>query len=197
MPVPVAHQKRTTLPFTEYTVDDAYFATTRLGFIDVPAPSAVEDSPHSNQAEARMVAHIVDAFRKLYVRNDMPFRAESEIGIIVPFRRQIAMVLSEMHRLGIEGCDDMTIDTVERYQGSQRNIIIYATTVTRSYEMELLSNTVEIEGAEVDRKLNVAMTRAKEQMFVVGCRTLLEKNALYRELIASSACTSMEELIQG
>ena len=125
----------------------------------------------------------------------MPFRAESEIGIIVPFRRQIAMVLSEMHRLGIEGCDDMTIDTVERYQGSQRNIIIYATTVTRSYEMELLSNTVEIGGAEVDRKLNVAMTRAKEQMFVVGCRTLLEKNALYRELIASSACTSMDELV--
>ena len=197
MPVPVAHQKRTTLPFTEYTVGDAYFATTRLGFIDVPAPSAVEDSPHSNQAEARMVAHIVDAFRKLYAINSMPFRAESEIGIIVPFRRQIAMVLSEMHRLGIEGCDDMTIDTVERYQGSQRNIIIYATTVTRSYEMELLSNTVEIEGAEVDRKLNVAMTRAKEQMFVVGCRTLLEKNALYRELIASSASTRMDELIQG
>ena len=84
----------------------------------------------------------------------------------------------------------MLIDTVERYQGSQKDIIIYGTTITRPYELEILSNLVEVEGKTIDRKLNVAVTRARKQLFIVGNRPLLSRNPLYSQLIK---LTSNEE----
>ena len=77
----------------------------------------------------------------------------------------------------------LLIDTVERYQGSQRDVIIYGTTITQSYELDMLSNIVTIASADVDRKLNVAITRARKQLFVLGNRQLLSQNALYKKLI--------------
>jgi superfamily I DNA and/or RNA helicase len=78
----------------------------------------------------------------------------------------------------------MLIDTVERYQGSQRDIIIYATTVSRPYELDLLSTLVRADdGTQVDRKLNVAVTRARLQFFLVGSRRLLMQSPLYAALI--------------
>jgi superfamily I DNA and/or RNA helicase len=35
----------------------------------------------------------------------------------------------------------------------------------------------------IDRKLNVAMTRAREQMLLLGNRQLLSRNAVFRKLI--------------
>jgi DNA replication ATP-dependent helicase Dna2 len=35
----------------------------------------------------------------------------------------------------------------------------------------------------IDRKLNVALTRAKKQLYIIGNEDLLKKNAIYRELI--------------
>ena len=72
---------------------------------------------------------------------------------------------------------------MERYQGSQRDVIIYGTTITQSYELDMLSNIVTIASADVDRKLNVAITRARKQLFVLGNRQLLSQNALYKKLI--------------
>jgi superfamily I DNA and/or RNA helicase len=81
---------------------------------------------------------------------------------------------------------ELVIDTVERYQGSQRDIIIYGTTITRLYELEILSNLTETSSGIVDRKLNVAITRARKQLFVLGNEKLLRKNALYAQLIKYS-----------
>jgi superfamily I DNA and/or RNA helicase len=75
------------------------------------------------------------------------------------------------------------IDTVERYQGSQRDIILYGTTIAQPYELSMLSSPVEVGGTLVDRKLNVAVTRARKQLFVFGNRNLLMQNPLYASLI--------------
>ena len=93
------------------------------------------------------------------------------------------MVRDALTSAGIDDADRMLIDTVERYQGSQKDIIIYGTTITRPYELDTLSNIVEQDGTLVDRKLNVAITRARLQLFIVGNRRLLMQNAVYRELI--------------
>jgi ATP-dependent exoDNAse (exonuclease V) beta subunit len=51
------------------------------------------------------------------------------------------------------------------------------------YQLDQLAATVEDEGQLIDRKLNVALTRAKKQLFVVGNPALLQHNALYRKMM--------------
>ena len=85
----------------------------------------------------------------------------------------------------------ITIDTVECYQGSQRDYIIFTTTISRPYQLDILSVCQQVGDTEVDRKLNVAITRARKQFYLVGNRDLLSRNALYDALICS--CKSLEK----
>ncbi|MEL6805883.1 MAG: AAA domain-containing protein, partial [Bacteroidota bacterium] len=73
-----------------------------------------------------------------------------------------------------------TIDTVERYQGGARRIILISLCVNDEFQ---LANLAQTDRDGIDRKLNVAMTRAREHLVVVGCKELLERSAHYKKLI--------------
>ena len=112
------------------------------------------------------------------------FNADTTLGVIVPFRAQIAEVRSSIARSGITALRGITIDTVERYQGSQRDYIICGLTVGRPWQMRLLtSGTFEEDGQPVDRKLNVALTRARLGLVVIGNPRLLAEAPAYRALM--------------
>ena len=142
-----------------------------------------ERQPKMNTKEAEVIADIVCKLLSLHHKNNIPFSLSENIGIIVPFRRQIATVRHALEKAGISEANSILIDTVERYQGSQKDIIIYGTTITRTYELDILSNLVEVEGKLIDRKLNVAITRARKQLFIIGNQPLLSCNPLYAKLI--------------
>ncbi|MGL5731733.1 MAG: hypothetical protein ACRCX5_11525, partial [Bacteroidales bacterium] len=61
--------------------------------------------------------------------------------------------------------------------------IIYSFCINRYYQFDFLCNTIEENGYLIDRKLNVAMTRARKQLFLVGNSKILRRNELYCELI--------------
>jgi superfamily I DNA and/or RNA helicase len=131
------------------------------------------------------VAQLVKATHTLCQKNGQPFNAARRIGIIVPFRNQISMISQDLEKLHLAGTEEITIDTVERYQGSQRDIIIYSTTVSQPYQLDILSVTTQADGQLIDRKLNVALTRARKQLFIVGNAHLLCQNEIYRKLVES------------
>ena len=139
--------------------------------------------PKANVLEARIIAQLVKGIVSLHEKNDQPFDAQRQLGIIVPFRRQIALVRVEIAKFLPDVAENLVIDTVERYQGSQRDIIIYGTTITQRYEIDVLSNLTETASGMVDRKLNVAITRARKQLFILGNEKLLRDNVLYAKLI--------------
>lgn len=184
MPVGLEHQTEE-LNYNIYnnvSEIETLVATKRMAFIDIPRPGIDEQTPKANRNEARMIAQLVSTIDHLYSVNSMPFSPSRHIGIIVPFRRQIAMVRTELAKIN-DAYTDIVIDTVERYQGSQRDIIIYGTTISNSYELDILSNITSLPSGDVDRKLNVAVTRARKQLFVLGNATLLYQNEIYKSLI--------------
>ncbi|MBQ8046806.1 MAG: DNA2/NAM7 family helicase [Prevotella sp.] len=156
----------------------------RLQFVNVePADSEAdtEAAAKSNLAEARVVARLV---ADVYAEYGSRFTAEKTVGVIVPYRNQIAVIRQELEKYGIEAVRNISIDTVERYQGSQRDVIVYSLTVTRRYQLDFLTaNTFEENNRQIDRKLNVALTRARQRMIMVGNEKTLLNNQLYADLI--------------
>jgi superfamily I DNA and/or RNA helicase len=79
---------------------------------------------------------------------------------------------------------DVSIDTVERYQGAQRDVIVYSFTVSHRYQLDFLTaSTISENGQTIDRKLNVAMTRARRQLIMTGRASLLSHVPLFKEII--------------
>ena len=155
-------------------------AITRLAFYpSEPEPAGA--SAKMNHSEARIPARLaLTIYQKEGAEN---FNTTRTLGIITPYRSQIALIKQEIARLNIPVLNEILIDTVERFQGSERDIIIYSFCVNYPYQLKFLSNLTEDNGILIDRKLNVAMTRARKQMFITGVPDLLELNPIYLSLI--------------
>ena len=107
------------------------------------------------------------------------------MGVIVPYRIEIGRIRHEIERLHIPELLDISIDTVERYQGSQRDVIIYDFAVDDDSQLQFLTATCFEDGGNIiDRKLNVAMTRARKQLLMTGKENILRRNAIFAALIA-------------
>jgi superfamily I DNA and/or RNA helicase len=95
------------------------------------------------------------------------------------------LIRRKIVQLGLPQLENISIDTVERYQGSQRDVIIYSTGVQDNDGLDFLTSNCFVEdGHTVDRKLNVAMTRARKQLIVTGNAPLLCRNEIFSALIA-------------
>ena len=173
-----------------------WLAGERVLFVDCPP---IDDGVNDkiNSAEATIVAKCLTDITALYEANGRQLTAD-EVGVIVPYRNQIAMVRSKLHECGLHHLADAAIDTVERYQGSQRDIIIYSFTVRHVGQLGFLSSSTYIEDEDgscepypVDRKLNVALTRAREQMVLVGNAPLLRRNHLFARLIEGTPVVTL------
>lgn len=148
-------------------------------------PSEVDkESPtgKSNRDEARIVA---DCAVSVWREFQESFDADSTLGIITPYRSQIALIKKELERTGIDDLLRISVDTVERYQGSERDVIIYSFCVNTSAQLMLLPNLTEENGAVIDRKLNVVLTRARKRIVITGNPDLLRKDEIYARLLDS------------
>ncbi len=155
----------------------------RVGFYpSVPEP--IGGSVKVNHSEAEIISKLV---YDIYMREciNESFDPITTLGIITPYRSQIALIRREIEKLNIPLLNDIAVDTVERFQGSERDIIIYSFCVSMPYQIRFLANIVNTDGVEVDRKLNVALTRARKQMIITGVADLLNLNPIYKRLIKS------------
>ena len=146
----------------------------RCFFHDVPTPVRTPTTVDKvNHEEASLIARLVSDIRTSH--------PDWSIGIIVPYRHQMAAVRRSLDT-PVPG---LMIDTVERFQGSQRDVIIYGFTVQRPYQLDFLTSQTftDTDGSPIDRKLNVALTRARQELHVVGSAALLKRNELFRDLI--------------
>lgn len=182
-PVPLPHQRATDLGYTLPSQDatDDLLKAHRLLFLASTNCQQPEVSDKVNISEAHIVADMIRRIHRFY---GQAFNPNKTVGVIVPYRNQIALIRKEIEQLGLPELEDISIDTVERYQGSQRDVIIYSFTIQRQYQLSFLaSNTFEESGHLIDRKLNVALTRARKQLILTGNPHTLAANPVFAELM--------------
>ena len=182
-PVPCPHQLETELSYTLPSEDalDDLLKEHRMIFL----PSKFCKEPNvSDKINANEAAIVVDLLRRIHRFYGERFDAKKTVGVIVPYRNQIAMVRKGIEKLGIPEMEKISIDTVERYQGSQRDVIIYSFTIQNIWQLDFLAGNSFVEdGAIIDRKLNVAITRARKQMIMTGNPEILRNNQIFSELM--------------
>ncbi|MCD8293197.1 MAG: AAA domain-containing protein, partial [Prevotellaceae bacterium] len=155
--------------------------TRRTAFIpSLPEPAT--QSFKRNLSEARIAAGLSAAIYLQYSATT-GFDTDHTLGIITPYRSQIALIKKELAATGIAALEKVLVDTVERFQGSERDVVIYSFCVNRSVQLQQLANLTVENGVVIDRKLNVALTRARKQMFVIGVPQLLSQDAVYKGVV--------------
>jgi DNA replication ATP-dependent helicase Dna2 len=154
------------------------FAAQRVVFLPTP-PENAAPGQKTSRIEADRAARLVGFFKKLYETNGRKWHPDKTLGIITPWRAQIAQLRSSLSAAGLDP-DEITIDTVERYQGGARDIIILSCCV---HSPTQLASLVSRSGEGVDRKLNVALTRARHHIIVLGNPDVLREDEQYRLFI--------------
>ncbi|XP_024621328.1 DNA replication ATP-dependent helicase/nuclease DNA2 isoform X3 [Neophocaena asiaeorientalis asiaeorientalis] len=124
----------------------------------VPAPEQVEKGGVSNITEAKLVVFLTSIFIKAGCN-------PSDIGIIAPYRQQLKVIndLLAHSSLGM-----VEVNTVDKYQGRDKSIILVS--FVRSNEDGTLGELLKDW-----RRLNVAITRAKHKLILLGCVSSLNR----------------------
>ncbi len=159
---------------------DKYIATKRTILFSTEKKENNIISNKINQNEAEIIAELIESIQRVYNDNNITYDS-SKIGIIAPYRNQIALIRHKLSEARIDDYENIMIDTVERFQGSQRDIIIVSFCINQPGQFRYLCN-LNYDGT-VDRKLNVALTRARQQLFLVGNAQLLLKHPIYKSLV--------------
>ncbi|HEY4207777.1 MAG TPA: DEAD/DEAH box helicase, partial [Puia sp.] len=163
-----------------YSLPEGHFlrpmADQRVVFVETPA----EGGPKRNDKEALMAASIVN---ELVAAGAL---RPSDIGVITPFRAQIAAIKEHLRPEILES-ENLIIDTVERYQGDERKVIIFSTTIQDARQLRTIQSMAEDEVSQVDRKLLVCISRAVGQLIILGNSKALIASEPYQDLLGYSA----------
>ncbi len=106
---------------------------------------------YDNPAEARLLARLAAHYE----------RQGREWAVIVPYRAQVAAVVAELDELvGQPGKVRLNVGSVDSFQGGERDVVLYGS--VRSNADGRVGFLAEL------RRANVAFTRAKRQLVLVG-----------------------------
>ncbi|XP_065409529.1 DNA replication ATP-dependent helicase/nuclease DNA2 isoform X5 [Chrysemys picta bellii] len=118
----------------------------------VPAPEQAEKGGVSNMTEAKLVLFLTSFFIKAGCK-------ASDIGIVSPYRHQLKIITDLMKSSCISTVE---VNTVDKYQGRDKSIIIVSF-VRNNNDGNLGTLLMDW------RRLNVAITRAKHKLIMLGC----------------------------
>jgi len=127
----------------------------RVAFVD-PDGSQVGNT---NPAEADRIAEIVASYRSAGV-------PANDIGVIAPYRAQVAEISKRL--------PDVTVDTVDRFQGSSKEVIVISFVATGTLDSPIFEDY---------RRINVALTRAKKALVLVGDGDALSTDEVYGRMV--------------
>ena len=158
--------------------------STHAVWIDVRTPETYLSPGYKNEGELKAIDLVLKALQQAdgyseFV-NAQQKPEDKEIGIITFYSAQ-----SREIRKKYKG-KNYRMDVVDRFQGMERNIIIVST--VRSNPKNNIGFAKDIE------RINVAFSRARRLLIVVGNKRQFESNSNYAASIANMETVSFEQL---
>ncbi|KAL5016164.1 hypothetical protein ScPMuIL_005753 [Solemya velum] len=145
-----------------------------LDTYQTPAPESRNSSGLvQNEGEARLVHIILKCLIKAGV-------SSKEVGVIAPYRNQVMLIKQLLHGNNKSEISQVEVNTVDQYQGRDKSVIIISL-VRSSREI----NNKEEELLKDIRRLNVAITRAKHKLILLGDRQTLTQYSPLKTIIST------------
>ncbi|KAJ4956500.1 hypothetical protein NE237_013283 [Protea cynaroides] len=126
-----------------------------------------------NRIEASKVVEII---RKLRTMGDVN---ESDVGVITPYRQQVLKLNKALENLDMA---DVKVGSVEQFQGQEREIIIVST-VRSTIKHNEFDKTHCLGFLSNPRRFNVAITRARSLLIIVGNPHIICKDPYWAKLL--------------
>ncbi len=118
-----------------------------------------DDERYTDEPETQRITELVDAYAEAGVEL-------TDIGVIAPYRAQVSKIDAALP-------DAVTVDTVDRFQGSSKEVIVVSFTATGDLDGPIFEDY---------RRVNVALTRPKRALTLVGDANALESDPVYRRM---------------
>jgi len=157
-------------------------------FVDT-AGLAKEDKEASGVFNSKE-ANLVEKIASTLINNGI---SGKDIGVIAPYSAQVKFIKAEFH----SKYPDVEVGTVDQYQGRDKLVIIYTCTRSNNGHNDTCGDTRSGPGhiLQDTRRLNVAITRAKAKLIIIGDRSSLVRDYKpFQKLIQFFDCESVVKL---
>lgn len=136
---------------------------------EVPAVETRVGHLVCNETEAILVQQLICALLRAGVPGYL-------VGVISPYRHQLKLITRLFQQVSAIACEDIEINTVDKYQGRDKSCIVVslARSNANSNVGDLLRDW---------RRVNVAITRAKRKLVLIGSLKTLKSSLLFHELL--------------
>lgn len=141
----------------------------------------IEGTGISNPEEADFVISQIELLIKTVHSSQIAASTPGEnnpvtIGVISPYRHQVELLKEKVRQLELlSNYSGLTVNTIDSFQGQERDVIFIS--MTRSNTDNMIGFLSEL------RRMNVAMTRAKKKLVVIGDSGTLSQNKFYADFI--------------
>ena len=108
----------------------------------------------------------------------------AEIGVITPYRKQVQKLRALLHhRFRGMDCSQLKVGSVEEFQGQERRVVIVSTVRSQLLSYEQFDVKFNLGFVGHPKRLNVAITRAKCALLIVGNARLLSTDPHWAQVI--------------
>ena len=154
-----------------------------LEFIDTAGCSYdekfdVENISLSNPDEAGLLfRHLTQVIENIVAEAPEILEDDFRIGIISPYKSQVNLLKEQManHPFLLEYQKYININTVDGFQGQERDVMYLS--MVRSNDRNEIGFLSDV------RRMNVALTRAKKKLVVIGDSATLGSHAFYKNFL--------------
>ncbi|KAK7916467.1 hypothetical protein WMY93_012228 [Mugilogobius chulae] len=119
-------------------------------------------------------------------KKGLPKLTAKDIGIIAPYRKQVEKIVKALKSVKAVGqwsdIQELKVGSVEEFQGQERKIIMVST-VRSSINYVKMDKDFNIGFLSNEKRFNVAVTRARSLLIVVGNPVILNKDPTWNKFI--------------
>ncbi|CAN9511896.1 unnamed protein product [Ophioblennius macclurei] len=140
-----------------------------------------------NVTEIEVLVDYLTKLMETQGKKGLPKLSAKDIGIIAPYRKQVEKIQKALRSVPAlsKGLDlkELKVGSVEEFQGQERKIIMVSA-VRSSVNYVKFDKDFNIGFLSNEKRFNVAITRAKSLLIVVGNPVILNKDPTWKKFIS-------------